>query len=459
MTAKRSDFIHFSILVTALIMVIGVYFYFFSFLSASYSPYYSDEFFYFKNSESFVVHSNLKAAFTYGGSGSRLFGADAHGPGYPLLYGLISKVVGWNNLNIVVINFCVLLTAILALIFSEKKDKRIKIKQVLLVISSPITLFYSVTFMPELLHIAGGIFLFLLAKSYLRSLSKNDFALLIILILILGFFRNTWFFTFIGLMILPVPLKGYQKLIFGGLGILLPFLFQYYLHEQVPNTFSGISEMLSEKRFIEAFDAVFFNIKRNIYFAFTYTEGWFYTLQKVWGGLTVIFALLFFRKIKLIQFGLLTFITLVLFNIVLYKNYTWVDLRLYTPLVIFLNLEIIQNSKSQVFAQSLLVFNFLSFVLILPLQLKLMDFRGDPDVKKITKEVADQLKQLPSGIIFVNSELLYEYQLDQLPIENKEQKPIYYILPYYEIRSSEYDFELGISNGQLSACPKNSLCQ
>lgn len=459
MTAKRSDFIHFSILVTALIMVIGVYFYFFSFLGSSYSPYYSDEFFYFKNSESFVVHTNLEAAFTYGGSGSRLFGVDAHGPGYPLLYGLISKVVGWNNLTIVVINFCVLLTAILALIFSEKKDKRIKIKQVLLVISSPITLFYSVTFMPELLHIAGGIFLFLLAKSYLRSLSKNDFAQLIGLILILGFFRNTWFFALIGLMILPGPLKGYQKLIFGGMGILLPFLFQYYLHEQVPNTFSGLSEMLTENRFTEAFDAVFFNIKRNIYFAFTYTEGWFYTLQKAWGGLTVIFALLFFRKIKLIQFGLIPLGVLVLFNIVLYKNYTWVDLRLYTPLVIFLNLGIIQNSKRLISSNSLLVLNLLSFVLILPLQLKLMEFRGDPDVKKITKEIADQLKQLPSGVVLVSSELLYDYKFDQLPIANKEQKPIYYILPYYEITSPQYDFELGISNGQLSACPKNSLCQ
>lgn len=458
MTENRSDIFLKWGLVLAILMVVGVYFYFFSFLGSSYSPYYGDEFFYFKNSESFAVNSSLEAAFTYAGSGSRLFGIDPHGPAYPLLYGIISKVIGWHNLNIPIINFGILVMALLALIFFDKRNPKSTFLQVLLVLGSPITLFYSITFLPELIHIGGGVLIYLFCKKYLSSRSAYDFWLLVGLIFVLGFFRNTWFFALIGLMILPIPLKGYQKSVFGVLGIILPFLFQYYLHEQVPNTFSGISESFSQNKVGEAVEAIFFNIKRNIYFAFTYTEGWFYTLQKIWLVATIGIALLLFRKLKLIQFGLVTLGVLILFNMILYKNYKWVDIRMYTAWIIFLNLGMISEKRHSKASSFLLFLNLMSFLLIIPFLHLLIHLRINPEIKPIPKKLLNEIVNMPEPImVIVDPEILDDFNFSQLPISSETGKIIQYILPYYEQQNASPTHKLKLIEDQLSAYPVNNL--
>ena len=459
MTAKQSEIFIKSVLVSAILVVVGVYFFFFLFMSQTYSPYYEDEFFYFKNSESFMVHSSLEAAFTYGGSGSRLFGIDPHGPAYPLLYGLVSKVVGWHNLNILIINFSIFLFALIGLIVLGDRDQKTTQMQVLLVLGCPVSLFYSITFLAELIHLAGGIFLYLICKRYLNSYSKRDFYALFGLILILGFFRNTWFFALIGLMILPSPLNGYKKSILAILGMVLPFLFQYFLHEQVPNTFSGLSGAISEKKVGEAIEAVIFNFQRNIYFAFTYTEGLFYTLQKIWQVGTLILAFMFAKNNKLIQFGVLTLGVLIIFNLILYKNYTWVDLRLYTPLVLFLNCGLLAVPTSNKYARILLFLNLISFVLVIPLQNEMIRLRMNPDVKDIPKDIEISVMELETEFILVDTAILKDFAFYQLPIKNRKDEPIRYILPYYTMPMKDADFILTQELGQLKVSPRNILSQ
>lgn len=460
MTNDRSDFLINSVLVSFIIGVLGFYLYFFSFINSTFYPYYGDEFFYFKNAESFVSHTSLEAAFSYSGEGSILFGIDPHGPAYPLLYGIVSKVLGWHNLNIPIINVSIFLIALSFLIFSREKNRSITtLFQVLLVLGSPITLFYSITFLPEIIHLAGGIFLFLACKKYLNSRSKIDFYALVLLILILSFFRNTWFFALIGLLILPSHLNNTKKSILGASGILLPFLFQHFLHEQVPNTFSGLSDLVAQNKLEEAVYVVFFNFKRNIYFAFTYTEGWFYALQKIWQAGTLLLALFLFRENKLVQFGFVTLGILVFFNLVLYKNYTWVDLRLYTPLLFFLNLEFISISKAKKASSLLLAISFCSFALIIPLQKTMINFRINPEVEEIPLEIISAIQNLKTNLILIDSTILHDYALYQLPISNSKNEPIQYILPYYPLPIKDVGYILGIEKNQLSVSPRNILPQ
>lgn len=442
-----------------ILVLTGTYLYFFSFLGADYSPYYGDEFFYFKNSESFLLHSNLRAAFSYGGIGSRIFGIDPHGPAYPLLYGLISKLIGWHSLNIPVINFCIFLFASVSLFFWGKNDRKSSLRQIVLVVGSPITLFYSITFLPELIHLAGGVLLYIACEKHLRDRSPGSFSLLLFLILVLGFFRTTWFFALFGLILLPGPLRGLQKTILGLSAFILPFLLQHFFHEQVPNTFSEFTDLLSKGNHREAIAIVLFNMKRNLYFAFTYTEGWFYSLQKIWMVGSLVLALLFFKKNPLLQFGLITIGVVIVFNMVLYKNYTWVDLRLYTPLLFYLNLGLIAKANSRNYANLLIGMNLVSFALILPLQYEMITYRIAPDVIEIPGDVRENLSNLESEFILLDSAVLNDFALDQLPISSKRGLPIRYILPYYPMPQVRAAYDLKVENGQLKVSPRNILSQ
>ncbi|MDI1323136.1 MAG: hypothetical protein PSV36_10330 [Algoriphagus sp.] len=433
--------------------IIGTYFYFWSFLDSEYVPYYGDEFYFFKNSESFFIHNTLKASFTYTGHGARLLGADAHGPAYPLLYGLISKFFGWHNLNILIINFGLFLSTLVILIFSGKSGN-IQIQQVLLTIGSPITLFYSVTFMPELIHLGIGILLFVFCKNYLATSSKSDFLILLCFIILAGCIRTTWFFALFGLIILPGPQTNFQKLFFALSGALLPILFQHFLHEQVPNPFSEISRLVIENKFGEAAAILIFNAKRNIYFALTYTEGWFYTLQKIWMAGSLLLAIFLFRKNGLIQFGLLIICILISFNIILYKNYTWVDLRVYGPMILFLNLGFFSYPNYKAASHILLALNLISFILILPLQNTLIQFRLQPDFIPIPSDLQTEIKNISNPVLIqLDTLMLDNYSLDQLPVVNNQGELIRYTLPYYQMERVNPDYFIVKENDQLRVYP------
>ncbi|WP_057936017.1 hypothetical protein [Algoriphagus resistens] len=417
--------------------ILIVYSYFFSFLGLDYSPYYGDEYFFYKNSENFYLSNSLKATFTYSGKGSRLIGADAHGPLYPLLYGIIAKLVGWKGFTIPLINIGVLVLALMPLLYNNKTPWRTRLLQLLIIIGSPITLFYSVTYLPELLHIAGAIGLYLLMNRYSSTEKTKDFVLLLLFILLLGSIRSTWFFALFGLLVLPGPVKGFAKSLYFFLGLTLPFLYQHFLHEQVPNTFSDLGDMLATGAYFSAFHIVLDNFKQNICYAFTYADGNFYVVQKIWILTTVLLSITIFRKDKLICSGLVILGCIMLFNLILYKNYTWVDLRMYSPMTIFLNLGIIDSQRDRYPIITLLALNLISFILVLPLQSVLMNYRVPSRMEKIPQKTMIDLKGLDAPLVLIDTALLSNYKVIDLPILNTDRKPITYILPYYSMKHKE----------------------
>ncbi|WP_139352745.1 hypothetical protein [Algoriphagus sp. A40] len=439
--------------------VLAVYVYFLSYLGSDYSPYYGDEYFYYKNSEVFYLTNSLKASFTYSGNGARVFGADAHGPAYPLIYGSIAKVLGWGRLTIPIVNGGILIMALLVLVWNKETTRQTKYFQCLLVIGSPITLFYSITYLPELIQIAGAIGLYLLFQRYLLSISRRDFLILVVYILILGSIRSTWFFAFFGLMVIPGPIKGFGKSIYLFLGLVLPFLYQHFLHEQVPNTFSALGEVVEKKGFWAGMDGVIYNIKRNTYFAFTYTEGYFYTVQKVWIAGSLLFSIFLYRQYKVAQFGIVILVTLIIFNVILYKNYSWVDLRMYTPMTLFLNLVMISSTESRVSTTVLISVNLLSFLLVIPLQLTLIHYRIKPDVRDVPAQTVEEIKTFDSPLVSMDSVLLKNYSVTTLPILTNESEPIRYILQYYSMKMQTPSHVLCEESNQLKVKPVKILSQ
>jgi len=442
-----------------LVGLCGVYFYFFSFINSSYAPYYGDEFFYYKNAESFHQTSKLEAAFTYTGKGSMVVGFDAHGPGYPILYGSIGKVFGWFGSLIPIINVSILIIALLLLVIQKKTSLQVKYLQLTLILGSPITLFYSFSFLPELIQIAGAILLFLQFKRYHKNRNRVDLILLIFLILFLGLIRSTWFFGLIGLIVYPKKIQWGMALLLLLPALGLSYLSQILFHEMVPNTFTGIGELIRSQQYVQVAEELLSNLKRNLYFALTYSEGKFYAIQKIWMLASIILAFLFFRKEKLIQVGFLIFGLTFIFNMFFYKNYSWNDLRIYSPMLLFLNLSMISSLSHQLVPKSLVVINLSSFILILPLSLKLINYRINSNLKVIPESAKEALLHLEQPLILIDTLVLKDYSLDQFPISNRKDQPIRYILPFYEIQIERPTHFIEEEKDQLKVSPMNNLNQ
>jgi len=443
-----------------LILVLGilvVYAYIFSFISSSYSPYYGDEYFYFKNSESFAKTLSLKASFTYSGNGSKIFETDAHGPAYPVIYGGLSYFFGWKNLTIPLINFGFLLIVLCTLLVRRDSTFENKIFQILIILGSPFVLFYSISFLPELIHIAGAVGLYLLVTNYSKAPSKVNFLFIFLFILAIGIVRSTWFFALFGLAFLPRNFEKGWKTVCFLLGLILPFLMQQYFHEQVPNTFSGIGELIQSGNYKEVWENIYFNTKRNIYFALHFSEGKFYTIQKIWIALTLFASLIFLKKDRSILFGVITLCSILIFNLVLYKNYDWAELRMYTPLCIFLNLAILSSNRN--FANGLIGLNLLSFLLVIPLVDTLIYLRINQETMDIPSEVSLEIENLSEPLILVDSVLLQNYSLSQLPIMTSSGKMVRYILPYYEMSIKSPTHFLKEENGQIKVSKAKILTQ
>lgn len=313
--------------------------------------------------------------------------------------------------------------------------------------------------MPELLHLAGGVFLFLQFRRYHRLDSQAELLKLVGLILLLGLFRSTWFFAFTGLMVSARGIRWRFGLVLLIFGLGMAFIFQTYFHEPVPNSFSQSVAFLKNGEYLEALATILKNLKRNTYFLFTYSEGVFYSVQKVWLWASVALALVYYRTLPLVRIALILFATIFVFNMVLYKNYSWVDLRMYTPVLLFLNLSMLASSSEEWQPKVLLGLNLISFVLILPLCERLLYFRTHLELEEISPSVAEELQLLQQPMIFVDSLVIENYQLDQLPISGPDGQALTYILPYYEVDHAPHTHILEVISGQLRVRPVKILSQ
>ena len=229
-------------LTAALLGVLSVYAYCTWQVLQGVLPVWDDEYSYFANARSFFENTTLRAAFTYTGEGSRLFHSDVHGFAYPLLNGLIAKVVGFHDINIPLTNLAFIPLAII-LIFSQADLTSLqKMFIAFCLLSYPVVVLFTFTFMPESVHLFIAVCCAILLKNIYTTHDRRWIVAFIGVLLLASLFRNLWLFWSVALLPLAKTRKAF--LFYVALFLLLSsisFLFVKLFWDPLPSPFSSMT--------------------------------------------------------------------------------------------------------------------------------------------------------------------------------------------------------------------------
>jgi hypothetical protein len=435
------------------VLIIALYKYILqiSLITNNYLPVWSDEFGYYLNAYSFYVNNTLDATFTFNGSGALLVGADAHGFMYPLFHGIIAKVFGWNNLNIVITNLFILFLSA-TLIFNVKAFSNFdKLFFALLVIIYPLGCLYSFTFMQEtiqvLFSVLASIQLFFI---YCEKDSKRNILLYVLIVLLAASFRPTWIFALIALI--PNSKSKKDIIVYSIIfivGVLLGFVYAKYFFEPVPDFF--VEKLLDEfhTKGILSFSIMLlghliFNLK--CYFSFNESIVYYFLKISIICLGFIITIATFTKKDKI----LVAFFLLYAINIsslfLFYDAFSWREIRFLSPLF-YLTLIL-----SIIYLNDDLKITLLLIVLFMFLKSPIDEFTSGrnkftvnelTERKKEMNKVFDKIELSEEVIVLVDFKPS-DYSLDllSLPLRNNQNTRIKYIIPYYNSKRTHYDYIL-----------------
>lgn len=475
MTEKINIRISYSIAFLAIALIGVYYFELIHSISSGYIPVWSDEFFYYVNSKSFVQNNTLVAALTYNGTGSIVFGADAHGFAYTLLHGGIAKIVGWSNLNFIYFNR--ILLAISVLLISVYRPitiiQKITISSIILLY--PFTQLYGFTYMQEIIHVVFAIGISLIFYSMiLRPKDHKYVALFVLTIFVAGMFRSLWFFWLVGLLPLATSKKQFfNYLILFSLGVLSSFLFTKYFVEPVPNYFSSLLDLISSGQFGLATSSLFDHLFQNLSMYFmSFEEPIYYIAMKfLTAGAVVYFIVKAIMKkerlyISLALIGTVNFALL----FVLYDAFSWREIRTMSPLFYFLILFIVIDQK-RLFSNIATIGFMILFIMTLPASRGWINDRNQASAR-FDKSEENAFNEIRDGVDDHATILVgylprdYSWDVLYLPITNKNNTPIRYIIQYYTVNIADCDYLLRrplegstqksiINNGYLTVIKNN----
>ena len=443
----KSEKLKVFLLIAICVIALEKYFVEFLAISSNYLPVWSDEFFYYLNTYSFYINNSLEASFTFNGKGSEIIGADAHGFMYPLTHGLIAKVFGWSNLNIVITNLFFL--ALSAFSFSRIKFLSFfeKLFCITLIIVYPFGFLYGFTYMQETINILFAVIaskeLFLVYSEQKRK--KAHILAFSLIILLASLYRPTWLFGLV--MLLPIATSrkelSFLTTIFFA-GILLSFIYVKYFFEFVPNFFNSALNNLQSQGVVVFIKILFKHVFHNINHLLSFNKGFPYFFMKAniifWALLFSVLALK--KKEKLLQAVSLFYLINILFLLFFYDAHSWREIRYLSPLFYFSIIMIAKYFNTQLRVAFVLVTTILFFIAPID-QFKenrntheLATFQTQQDdLKKIihNEEVTILLNFKPQD---------YSSHLLKLPVRTKHNNLIKYIVPYYNVDRQAYDYVL-----------------
>jgi hypothetical protein len=419
-------------------------------VTSVYHPVWSDELFYYLNTYSFFQCNSLQAAFTFKGTGSILFGADAHGFTYPLLNGLFSKAVGWSNLNFILLNFIFLATIILIICLIKSITVNQKLNTIAFVLLFPFLPLYAFTYMQEVIHLLVAVSLSVLFYNISKKgLTNASIIYIVLIVLLAGIFRSLWLFWLIGLI--PFA-KSKQQLyfflflfIFVGISSLV---YNKYLLEPVPNYFLSIIDLLNRGELLALVKSLLIHFIQNIklYFLALNSSGVYFFMKYITFGSVIYFAYLAYKKkekiyMSLVLIGLINFLLLFFF----YDAFGWREIRTMSPLFYFFVLFIVISTKGIAkylqLAALMILFIFTKdiskkWILERNAQNKLHNKEREAYLlmaKKIPDNKTVLVNYFPN-----NSDL----SLIQMPLINANGNAIRYVVPYYGKEEIVYDYIL-----------------
>ncbi len=308
----------------------------------------------------------------------------AWGPMYPLLYGGIAKLVGWENYTLVIINLFFLSGAFLYFVYlTNLSNKKIVILGIFLATYPPILTFLP-SIMSEGLHLTFAILLAgLFYQLIFFKTNRNKLKLVLFTtIVIAALFKYTWSILLIPFFVLSIEKYSHVKLIvylfFSIVLMLLIFLLGTYWAAPYPNFLFSLKSS-SQLGFQDIFLKI---LNRGILQLTLVNQGHPLEILQRWLLLFVSFVVIalmgrsFFDFLcgKLIsnqvniQFLLLHFCNLIIPTILvlgLYDFYNLRDYRFLAPHIILSILVLFAYYKQTWLLQWLIVFSLISLPLTL----------------------------------------------------------------------------------------------
>ncbi|WP_299246650.1 hypothetical protein [uncultured Aquimarina sp.] len=417
-------------------------------ITHNYLPVWSDEFFYFINTNSFFQNGVLEAALTYNGEGSRILGVDAHGFGYPLLHGGIAKIFGWDNLNFIYFNFISVLISVLLMCCIRRITITEKLWVSNLILMFPFFILYGVTYMQESIHILIALVISVLVYFiYNKEDNKVYIVLFLITIFIAGIFRALWFFWLIGLI--PLAKSNKQLIIYFSLfllGVVMSFVFVLFFTEPVPNYFSSLVVLLKNNKIGEGLVSLLFHFYDNLNFYFFGKSGdlVYKSMKYLNFGIVTYFSYLAFKNksrltIAIALIGTLNF--LLLFTI--YDAFDWREIRTMSPLFYFYIIFIVSSSRR--ITHLLIIILCCLFFPTLKISNQWIQERNNVQIIYDKKDVYKEIgKKIVDNKLTLLGYIPRDYSTDllDLPLSNISGSPIRYIIPYYNVEKKYFDYTI-----------------
>lgn len=440
-----------------LVCLVGVYGFWIVKACNGLLPVWSDEFSYYLNARSFTENTTLRAALTFTGKGAYLFQADAHGFAYPLLHGLIGKLVGFNDLNLPFTNLVFILLALLAIFYQKNLLLSQKMTIAILLMAYMLVPIYSFTYMQEILNFFIAVCCTLVLYKIYESKSVILIYQYIFLIAIAALFRPLWLFWSIGL--LPLAKDKKQVCQFSIIFIFcsaLAFIYMKIFFENFPSYFSGVIEIIGKGRILEAAQSLYSQFVLNIgaYFFGEFSKPYLYYSTKIviFFSVVVMAALCYLRKEKI--YFAVAFIGAVNFALLLitYEAWDWREIRSMSPLFFMFSIIIVLK-KEKILTISCLIFVVLSFPavftstekIIFEHQQQSVAFKYKAPYWTPPKQMMTLLDNKPNPLILFGY-LPRDYRLDLLllPLRTPSGKPVRYAINYYgdDLEHQSYDYLL-----------------
>lgn len=311
-------------------------------IGGEYLPFWTDEFNYLSDTNSFLKTGDLGASIVFNETFSKIGDFGYHGFAYTLYDGIFAKILGLpENTNIVFVNALTFAFSLLLLALLPRIGKSEKIILSALYCSNWVVSAYLFTYMQEIAQLPTALLAsYLLFRSYTdKENSKSFVAAFIILILLASVLRLNWIFWLIGLFPL---LRDGKKIILWGAGFILLSLIAFLSYPQInavyPNGFlKVINVALAEGNYRYAAASMVWHFISNVlnYLSPADDANWAYTLCNM---LPLAGAVLFLftadRAVKRFYFAITLIIGVNLFALfTFYDVLDWREVRIMAPIV------------------------------------------------------------------------------------------------------------------------------
>lgn len=290
---------------------------------------------------------------------------DAHGPAFPVFYGIFGRTFGWQLISGVILNHIFLLLALVTFIYlSQPDNKQLLLLWLLLVTFWPIWLYMPTT------RVEGLFFSFaiILAGLFSRRFAQNKnivwvSILLCIVILFAGTFRLSWsllFFSLLGVLIGKYSLKNLFKVILLSIfPITLLILYFKFLVSPYPLFSYNTIHSLGEGE-LDQLVPIFSNFFKNIVYFFSTKDTSIYILlryQMLWVLIVSIVdfynTLKYSQGTKPTQSDHISYLNssnlglVVLFNLAVHTVHAGREYRLWAPHLLLTLLVLLFSSRKQ----------------------------------------------------------------------------------------------------------------